>query len=321
VHLGHTFNSAPVNLTYADPAGTIVTVAAPAAVCEFTVQNWTLLELAGLAVLPHSLEDSDMIRAVFWTIFPGRGAGASWMFLDRAGLFPHVHVWKDASARPAVAFQGLSGRHQFAFMLENAGPSLYARAFALAVPLPFFDAARTALLGNLLRDCGLGLARVIGFGNATGYAWNDTSTAVELWAHDDRVPPVLVGHRPAGLLVKALALAYNTTGVALETLDLYDSLVWRSIAGMPGNGSIVNAGTRGSPFTPDNAMDERAQNVDLAGSEKWYAPDDPYATLCRVAAACVRDDQYDRLCNATIGMQRYVQFFADWKRPRAGRVN
>jgi hypothetical protein len=39
------------------------------------------------------------------------------MFLDRAGLFPRAHAWK--GMRPAIAFQGLSGRHQIAFLHEK----------------------------------------------------------------------------------------------------------------------------------------------------------------------------------------------------------
>jgi hypothetical protein len=306
------------NFTRVAANATSVTVQPPAALCEFTVQNWTLLELAGLALLPHSIADSDTIDAIFLTIFPPTSVDASWMLLDRYGVFPYVHAWKFAS--PAIAFQGLSGRHQIAFLLENAGGAVYNSVFALAAPLPFFHAVRRLFLGNFLRDCGLGLAHVIGFGNATGSALNDTAAAVQLWAHDDPTTPVLAGHRPAGLLVKALAVAYNTTAVALETLDLYASLVWRNVSNGSRLGGIVNVATTGSLLVSDSNMDEDANNVDLAGKEKWFAPDDPYATFCRIAAACVADDRFDRLCNATVGMERYTEYFTAWKRPRAGRV-
>jgi hypothetical protein len=231
--------------------------------------------------------------------------------------FPLFHMWKSTSPRPAMAFQSLAGRHQIAFLLENAAAAVFERALRLLVP--FLEAARVAFLADAFRDCARGLGAFVGLGEASARVWNATAWLVPVFLAGDLGPAVIVGHRPGALIAKALAVGFNGTAVAFEPLDVRTSAIWWSIPNRSAaHWQIVNVGAAGSLFPVDTDEDEEAQNVDLAGRQAWLSPDNAYETFCRIASACAVDDRFDAICNATIGIDKYVAYFHQWRRTRQG---
>jgi hypothetical protein len=115
---------------------------------------------------------------------------------------------------------------------------------------------------------------------------------------------------------RAVAMRNEIYGVSFEGSQ-YDLSPIQGFFGYPKEEveySIINEASGTSIFATDDEMAK--WNYRMPDWQKWWKPSNPYETFCLLAAGCVDDDRYDHICNASVGAERYREYFASWNRER-----
>jgi hypothetical protein len=127
--------------------------------------------------------------------------------------------------------------------------------------------------------------------------------------------PVFVGHMVGGLLAKTMAMNFGAYAVAFESPKYKDTVLsWDAKETEGSDARIINVESDDSIFAMTE--DVVASNMKIPTTQSFFKPANPYETFCLIAAACTTDDYYDTICDATIGMKKFKEYFNVWGRPR-----
>jgi hypothetical protein len=271
-----------------------VSAAPDFAFCRINVAGWSLVEFAAIAMLPQDLE----------FLLPAFDFNAT--VIDSDAVVPFVLVRKPAAA-PVVAFQSLLSRYQYCFLMENSVHYWFKNIFSIM--LPFFRQFY-AQLGSTYLETFATLS-----GNRFVFRlWPELAAAVARFHIGP--DPVFVGHAAGGLIAKAMGSLFRTYSVAFDAEQyLLSTLGANAPPDLQSFFKLVNVYAESSFFT--RAEQYGTESISLPAFRSFFAFPNPYETFCMVAAGCVSDDTFDIFCNATIGIQRYRDFFAFWNRSRS----
>jgi hypothetical protein len=284
--------------TYVQPTGEVVTKSAPAAFCNATFGDWTLVQLIGLAMVPHSLRYPFAASTVLEYILPG--PRPNWRFADGTADFPWMYL--NASLGTVFVFQGFVSSKQIPFMLENGFIEFSQTVFGYL--MPFIEAVRPRFIGRFLNDAVVGIAKGFGLGGVSNDVW--TATMSDLAMVKPTANDVYVGYSCAGNLAKAAAIAFGARAIGVASGDYNASAM--SWIKRPA-GSVYRTADVGFEVVG-------TEDVVLPRLHSMLSAPDAYETFCLAAAGCVLDDSFDHLCNITIGFERYRDYFGKWGRKR-----
>jgi hypothetical protein len=129
--------------------------------------------------------------------------------------------------------------------------------------------------------------------------------------------PLLAGHSHTALISRALALLKKSYAVTFEGSQYHLSPLEGFFGAHDPDSEyfIVNEASGSSVFAMDDTLAK--WNYRLPDWQQWWKPATPYDTFCLLAAGCVYDNRYDAICNASVGFDRYSQFFESWNRSRS----
>jgi hypothetical protein len=219
---------------------------------------------------------------------------------------------------------GMLSPQDLGIAIENVGTVWFHAAIGTVVP--FYRIFAALLLKPLMGGLGHRMIELI-FGpnrmpvrfaqETAALASVGTTTTLLLHALLHYAPrPVLVGHSHAGLVTRAVAMKDGIYGVSFEG----SSYEFSPIEGFfgeiskPAQYAIINEASGTSLFAMDDEMS--MWNYRMPDWQHWWKPANPYETFCLVAAGCVNDNRYDHLCDVSVGLSRYKEFFASWNRKR-----
>jgi hypothetical protein len=279
--------------------------------CGAQMAGWWLTEFAGLCVVTHHIGDTVLQAKLLRAIVNG---SVSHRPLNVNSHVPILVVNKSGNDVPVIVLQGLSSGSSLGILVENVAPHYTLLADQAAIPLyatwnslffePFYRWSHYLLVRNML-----------GMSHLTTQAWTaslDAAKAVE--AEFGRVP-LFVGHASGGLLAKALAAFMNQVAVAFESPQYEDSAIGSEHGGQVPDGQvIINLLGPTNVFSyPEGKL---GINMYLPEASWFPKPLNIYEVFCQVAAACVSDNRFDGLCDASVGKKTYRKYFELWHRPR-----
>jgi hypothetical protein len=126
---------------------------------------------------------------------------------------------------------------------------------------------------------------------------------------------VYVGHGFSGVLSKGLAVLYRQYGLAFESGQFAGSPPATTFdIKSPDGESLLNIYSSTSFLSMSEGMTKG--NLKLPDIQSVWKPFNIYETFCLVAAGCVMDDAFDRVCTQAIGFEEYQRYFRAWNRTR-----
>jgi hypothetical protein len=223
-----------------------------------------------------------------------------------------------------MSTSGFKSATDIAVAVENVGTVWF--EWAVSVVVPFYDIIYRMLLSPLMEGLSqtmielvfgpnrmpLRLAQeiagLVNVGNVTAQVYMNLLNYVKR--------SVMVGHSHMAVVSRALAMHKEMYGVTFEGSQ-YEFSPLHGFFGSPPKhmeGGIVNEASGKSLFAMDDTIAK--WNFRMPDWQKWWKPSNPYETFCLLAAGCVYDDRYDHICNASVGHERYVEYFSSWNRER-----
>jgi hypothetical protein len=317
-----------------------ISKSAQAAFCRNVIENWTVVELAGLAAMAQSYGHRNAQEAILsaftdnLTVFediPMPEALASPMIIAvkdkslafrKLGRFDSLTNNESNLIAASFAFQGVREKGQVGILLENILAYWYPKVMGFVVPL--FQTVNDLFLGNFLNALSTTLAVL-----ATGLRQITIKSLKEVvdpvsqvlyllsLAGWDGNSTVFTGHMPGGTVAKTLAAANKFSGVAFECPVLANSpaAVYAStIDNVAAGFRLVNVFSDDSLFSASEA--NISMNVHVPKYQSYFKPANPYETFCMVNAACATDDRADLLCKRVVGAETYMLFFRQLGRER-----
>jgi hypothetical protein len=288
----------------------VVTNSSSPAVCRVQVQGWSLLQLAGLAMLAQNPTEEAV------------GSGVKLLFLDKSvsyeifkgDVVSAVVFTSEFSDLPVIAFQGLALKYQLGILLENILTFWFPTAMDIVIPC--FELVNDVFLVNLLNPL-VSIAERLFVGNppmSKGSVEFGTKLAWQIRGAT-RQRPVIVGHMSGGLVAKAVGLTVNGYTVAFETIRYRDS-VMELLTGKPDDDSRDMYNVYSSPSIFAMPEEEITTNIHLPAAFAIFRPPTAYSTFCLLAAGCVSSDAYEALCRDKELDLPYDEYFEHWFRER-----
>jgi hypothetical protein len=177
---------------------------------------------------------------------------------------------------------------------------------------PFYHLSEYLLLRNLL-----------GVSHLTVEAWDELKHLLD----DDFAMRIIrgrhfkwdilfVGHSSGGLMAKALAAFGGKQAAAFESPQYEDSAIGGELqTDIPDVQSVINVLGGSGIFSYDEGA--LGLNIHLPEPGSYFNLLNPYKVFCQIAAGCISDDRFDEFCKATVGMDKYLEYFELWERPRS----
>jgi hypothetical protein len=223
-----------------------------------------------------------------------------------------------------MSMGGFTSPQDIAIAVENV--ALVWFHWIIETIVPFYRAVYAGLLEPLMGGLGQTMVQLV-FGpnrmplrfgqEVQGLAWVGSVAALVREKFLGFSPtPLISGHSHTALVTRAVAMLKGDYGVTFEGSQYHLSPL-EGFFGPPETDAeyfIVNEASGSSVFAMDDTLAK--WNYRLPDWQEWSKPATPYDTFCLLAAGCVLDNRYDAICNATVGFERYVEFFGSWNRNR-----
>jgi hypothetical protein len=302
----------------------VVTTSPPATICESRIYGASVWELSVLPMLAQTDESvmPSLVRFLNARV-PELEIG-NWTRIE----FPNDETFPMIlSSRKESVFAAFSGcRNDFDLsVLVGSGIWAIFRKILFSYLIPFWDQVWAPLLDPFLRlfDEYLlvfitGPRRVVMRYRMVG-DW-----AIEFanqFYNDTKIPHILIGHGPSGLLVKAYVAHTASEGVPQWDGVTFDAPYYQHspITELQHRSerkgyfirnyvSGINMLTMGDPII---GADIKLPTVHAARFS------DPYETFCVLSAACISTDALDDFCSQRLqSASTYKSFFEEWDRVR-----
>jgi hypothetical protein len=295
---------------YPKPSYQNVTRDMAPSVCTTEVEGWSLLQLAGLAMIAQNPKD-EAVRTGLETVF-GPSANITYEIFP-GEVISAVVVHADWSDSPVLAFQGLALKHQLCILFENIVAFWF--PMAMDIIIPCFELVNDIFLVDLLNPLvGIAERLFVGLPPMSDPAMQFGNDLGEKIKEEGNGVPIFVGHMPGGLLAKEVGLAVDGYSVAFESIKYSDSLMQLISGNSDESWNQFNIWSSPSIFAM--VEEEITTNIKLPEANSMFKPPTPYSTFCLLAAACVSDDSFDGLCFDESLDIPYDDYYELWLRTR-----
>jgi hypothetical protein len=293
-----------------------VTIGEPAAACDVTYQDFSLLQLAGLSAMAMNPNDevaSETIKYIFPDDSPTWNASN--------GSVSALMIVNTSHGTVGV-FRPILDRTDVGFLLENLLNQYFPDAMGAIIPL--FRIMNGLFLDRFLGMLSENVATSLGIRQlSTDYA-SFASTAHNSTQDFGNNTILFTGHGVGGMLTKGVGTSFHENAVSFEGLPYHRSVfasamtISRGLAGehpFPDNSyQIVGV------WSPQSFLSFEDSNlsvtVQLPNKKNYLRPLSPYDTVCMIAAGCVTDARFDGYCDSAIGHDSYLTMFRYWNRSR-----